>query len=469
MTAPSPLAARARAAVAWCALVAAPAVVAEPIDDYLAREMAVRKIPGLAWAVVENGQLTRQGALGLADVENGAPVTARAIFAIASLDKQLTAAGVMKAAELGKVSLDDPIAKWVDVDLPGVTLRHLLSHTSGLPDEVAGSIEGRAYTDYTSEQLLDTVRGLVPVAPPGHRFLYSDAGLFLAQLATEKASGDAWWTFMRRELFGPAGVTSALSMAPGALIPGRVLAYTLDDTGNLVRDRRLDIDFGPLYNDLGMTVADFARFLGALDAGKPLAAASVATMSTPVVLADGRGAGEIFQWSRYGLGVGLDDFLGEPVVLHSGHSGVGFVRFPERRLAVAVFTNLEHPAGSDPVGLAMGIAGLVEPALALGALPVSATGTAETAQLRAAYEELLAGTPALDRYAPPFRTAAWGGSLAGRAARWGALRRFELVRDAPLEGDRSSLFRATHERATAYVRFSYADGGAITRVVWWHP
>ncbi len=454
---------------------AAVSIADSSIDDYLRREIELRKIPGLAWAVVENGEVTRQGALGLADVENSALITERSIFAIASLDKQLTAAGVMKAAELDKLSLDDPIGTWVEVDFPGVTLRHLLGHTSGLPDQVAGTIEGRAYTDYTTEQLLATVAALVPVAPPGHRFLYSDAGLFLAQLATEKAAGEPWWSFMRRELFAPAEMTTPLSMAPSALIPGRVLAYTLDGEGSLIRDRRMDIDYGPLYSDLGMTVADFARFLGALDSGKPLSAASVATMTTPRQLVDGAFTGELFQWSRYGLGVGLDDFLGEPVVLHSGHSGVGFARFPNRKLAVAVFTNLEHPAGSDPVGLALGIAGLVLPELSLSSLPSlpaqAAAESAPIADLRAAYEELLAGSPALERYAPALRTAAWDGAggLAGRAPRWGALQTFDLVREAPLGGARSFLLRAVHSQATLYLRISLDADGRIARLVWWHP
>jgi CubicO group peptidase (beta-lactamase class C family) len=437
--------------------------------------MELRKIPGLGWAVAQDGAIVSQGALGFADLENGAPVTERSIFAIASLDKQLTAAGVMRAAELGKLTLDDPIGKWVEVDFPGVTLRHLLSHTSGLPDQVAGTLEGRLFTDYTTAQLVETVRRLAPVGPPGSRFLYSDAGLFLAQLATEKAAGEPWWEFVRRELFAPAGMTTPVSLAPSALVPGRVLAYTLDREENLLRDRRLDVDYGPLYCDLGMTVADFARFLAALDAGRPLSPASVAAMTTPARLADGALAVELFQWSRYGLGVGLDDFLGEPVVLHSGHSGVGFVRFPGRRLAVAVFTNLEHPAGSDPVGLALGVAGLVEPALALASLapllPPAAPDAPEIAALRAAYEELLAGRPALDRAAPGFRTAAFDGAggLAGRAPRWGALRSFEPLGAAPLDGLRSLLLRARHERATVYLRFSLDAAGRIARLVWWHP
>ena len=118
-----------------------------------------------------------------------------------------------------------------------------------------------------------------------------------------------------------------------------------------------------------MTAADFARFLAAQDGERALSRAGVTSLTTPSRLADGTPASEAFQWSRYGLGVGLDEILGEPATLHSGHSGVGFVRFPNLRLSIVVFTNLEHPAGSDPVGLAIGVAGLLEPALALAALP----------------------------------------------------------------------------------------------------
>ncbi len=458
------------AVAALLALTQRPAA-ADAIDDYLAVEMAARRIPGLALAVARDGDLVFERAYGLANVENRAPVVAGSIFAIASLDKQLTAAGVLRAAELGLLALDDPIAKWVDVDFPGVTLRHLLAHTSGLPDTVAGSIEGRFFTDYTTGQLLATVAGLVPLAPPGHRFFYSDAGLFLSQLATERAAREPWWDFMRRELFAPAGMTTPRSLTPGALIPHRVGAYTLDGAGALVRDRRLDIDFGPLYTDLAMTVGDFARWLGALDRGRPLTLASVAAMATPVRLADGEPAGELFQWSRYGLGVGLDDYLGEPVVLHSGHSGVGFVRFPRRRLAIAVFTNLEHPAGSDPVGLALGIAGLLESKLSLLTLEPKAPADLElAARLESDYEALAAGHPDLERYVPRLRTLAWEGSggLAGRLPRLGALERFELLRESELDGERTLLLRASHEHGRIYVRFSLDPERRISRLVWWH-
>lgn len=450
----------------------ASALSADAIDDYLAREMALRKIPGLGLAIARDGAVVRTSSYGLAHVETGSPVTPESIFAIASLDKQITAAGLLKAAELGKLGLDDPVSKWVAVELPDATLRQLVSHLSGLPDQVAGAIEGRSYTDFTSEQLLATVAGLVPLAPPGARFSYSDAGLFLAQLATEKAAGEPWWDFMRREVFAPSGMTTPVSMAPALLLPHRVSAYTLGVADNLVRDRRLDVDYGPLYSDLGMTVADFARFLAAQDGEKTLSATSIATLMTPVRTSDGAFAGELFQWSRYGLGVGLDDLLGEPVTLHSGHSGVGFVRFPKRRLSIAVFTNLEHPAGSDPVGLAVGVAGLLEPALSLAALPALAKADpALVARLRADYEALLSGKPDLVRYAPPLRLAAFEGApgLAGRKPRLGGIQAFDLLADGTLDGERTLLCRVRHERGAIYLRLSLdATGGAITRAVWWH-
>ncbi len=281
---------------------------------------------------------------------------------------------------------------------------------------------------------------------------------------------------MRRTLFVPAGMTTPLSMTPALVLPHRVSAYTLDAAGTLLRDRRLDTDFGPLYSDLGMTTADFARFLAAQDGERVLSRAGVAALTTPSRLADGSPAGEIFQWSRYGLGVGLDDLLGEPATLHSGHSGVGFVRLPLRRLSVVVFTNLEHPAGSDPVGLAIGVAGLLEPALALAALAPLAP--------RSAARRGPGPPPALRLRRLPDRQGRSRALCAGARAAglgglsraspdvcrgWGCSQAFEVLRDAPLDGERTLLCRARHGSGTIYWRVSLDPRGErITRLVWWH-
>ena len=447
-----------------------PASLAD-VDAYLARELAARSIPGLAWAAVDGDAVVASGQRGLASVELGSPVTAGSVFAIASLDKQLTAAGVMVLAQRGKLSLDDPLARWVPGDWGDIRLRQLLSHTSGLPDSVAPPHGGRSLLDYAPEELLENIRGLGPLAPPGERYVYSDANLVLAQLATEAAAGEPWRDFVRRELFEAAGMRTATFMDPPAVIPGRVAPYTLDGEGRLLRDRRLEVDYGPLYNDLGMTADDFARWLVALGTERPLSRASLEAMWTPVALADGSPNDETWQWRNYGLGVAVDSWGGRRVVTHSGHSGVGFVYLPDLRRGAVVFTNLEHPAGSDPIGLAWGVLGRLWPELAPATTPAGSDPEATaSAALRAEYERLLTGAPALERWAPRDRISGWegGASLAGRARRLGALRSFSFVRDETVDGERRRHYRAEHERGTLLLRFGVDAEGRIVTLTWLH-
>ena len=114
-----------RAMAAGIALLGAvaPVVHADAIDDYLRAEMAARKVPGLALAVVRADRIERTAAYGYADVENGAAVSDSSIFAIASTDKELTSAGVLKAEERGKLKLDDPVTKYLPLPFRGITIR----------------------------------------------------------------------------------------------------------------------------------------------------------------------------------------------------------------------------------------------------------------------------------------------------------------------------------------------------------
>ncbi len=449
--------------------IVAPSAHADAIDDYLRTEMAARKIPGLAVAVVRADHIEKMAVYGFADIENGAPVSDASIFGIASLDKELTSAGVLKAEERGRLRLDEPVTKYLALPFPGITIRQLLSHTAGLADSLAELDAGRRWTTYTTEQLLEAIHP--PIEPPGSRFIYSDDGMLLAQSVTERATGEPWWTFMRREVFEPAGMHSVVSMRPQALIPGRVSAYTLSADGQLQRDIRLEVDYGPIYCDLGMTVADFARWIMALDGRPPFTPKTVAAQTTPSVLADGTPVAEVFSWTRYGLGIGLEDILGERVITHSGHSGVGFVKLPERGLGVVVFTNLANSAGSDPVGLALGVAGMLEGRVALRDLPRARAPDGElAARLQRDYELLAAGTPDLSRYAGGIRATVWANAddFAGRIHHLGALKSFEFLREQRLDGERSFWFRARYADATFYVRYSLDSEGLIGRLGWWH-
>jgi CubicO group peptidase (beta-lactamase class C family) len=445
----------------------------DAIDDYLQRELAARQIPGLALAVVRHGTVERISAYGLANIETGTPVTADSIFAIASLDKGITATGVMKAMEQGKLEVTDPVTKFVDVPLPSVTLGMLLSHTSGLPDmdqALAEQYGAHPFQRYSTDELLAAVRNAQPIGAPGTRYYYSDAGLFLAQLATQKAVGQPWFEWMQQTLFRPAGMQNVVTMHPTAIIPRRVAPYTFDSAQHLIRDGRTEVDYGLMYNDIGMTIGDFARWLILLDGRGPLSAASINRLWTPVTLADGLPTREVYAFSGYGMGFGLDDVLGEPVILHTGHSGVAYVNFPKLDLAVVVFTNLEHPMGSDPAGLALAVAGLLEPRVSLAALPPAAHAPAAAHRLQLDYELFVAGTPDLAHYAARLRDTVWlnRDTFSGRLPRLGGLVSWQFLRQAPVDGEQSLLFRATHAHGVVYVRFSLDHAGLVTRLVWWH-
>lgn len=450
---------------------AAAAPDAAAIAAYLRAEMAARSIPGLAWAAVDGGEVLAEGHLGLASIELAAPVGEGSIFPIASLDKGITAAGVVALAERGRLALDDPLSRWVPGDWGGITLRHLLAHMSGLPDSVAPPYGGRLLTDYSDEELLAHVRSLPLLAPPGERYVYSDANFYLAQLATAAAAGEPWRDFVRRELFAAAGMTSVAHLDPRAVVPGRVADYSLDSEGRPARARRLEVDFGPHYNDLGMTARDFARWLVALGGERPLSRASRDAMWTPVHLADARPNDESWQWRRYGLGFGLDEWGGRRVVTHSGSSGAGFVYLPEERRGVIVLTNLSHTSGSDPIGLAWGVIGRLWPELALPEQERADPDPALTAALRAEYERQLAGGPDLERWAARSRLGGWegAGTLAGRGRRLGELRAVRFAGEERVAGEARRFLLAEHARGRMLLRFALDGEGRIVALTWLHP
>lgn len=449
---------------------------ADAVDDYLQHELTTRRIPGLALAVVRHGRIDRVSTYGIANLETDTPVTPDSVFAIASLDKGITATGILIASQQGKLALADPITKYVHLPFPGVSLAMLLSHTSGLVDmdqAVAETYGTKLFQHYSTDELLAAVRTAAPSAPaaPGEQYYYSDAGLFLAQLAIEHATGRPFLDWMQDSLFRPAGMLKVVALDPHAIVPHRVSAYTFDATQRLIRDDRTDVDYGPMYNDLGMTVADFARWLIVLDGHGLLSSASVKTLWTPATLADGSLAREVYSFSGYGLGFGLDDVLGQRVILHTGHSGVAYVKFPALDLAVVVFTNLEHPMGSDPAGLALGVAGLLEPALALRTISAPRSGAPPGAyHLRRVYESFLACEPDLSDYAPQLRATMWRNrdTFHDRLPRLGSLLSWTFLRQSLVDGEQAYLFRAAHAQGEIYARFSLDSQGKISRLVWWH-
>jgi len=437
-----------------------PAALPADAEAYIKAEMQNRTIPGLAVAVVRDGRIVASQTFGLANLELNVPVTQDTVFPIASLDKQLTASGIMLLVQDGKVRLDDEISPYF-TDPPaswkGIRVKHLLSHASGLPDVVNEEVGGRSFISYSTDQLLANVKRQALLFPPGMGYYYSDAGLFLSQLITEKASGIPWWQFATERLFTPAGMASIAYMDPVAIIKNRVSGHELTSGGELISNRRNAINLGPLYNDVGATIGDFARWAAALETGRVVPPSLRDQMWSPKSRAN-----DILYWRDYGFGWGLDRYRGVRVVLHSGYTGVGIVILPEQRTSVIVFTNLDNRFGTDAVGLALGISGIYVPEVSLLKLPAKTDpNPSRMKRIQDEFVRLINGEPDYGQYARSLFPGIQEGVIdfATRSPHLGALQSFSFLEER--DDDKLVYYRADFAKARLFLRVGFDSQGKI--------
>ena len=258
-----------------CLSISAPALAqAEAVDDYIRTEMQRRRIPGLALAVVRNGEVVKLKGYGMANLELDAPVTPDTVFELASVTKQFTATAIMLLAEEGKLKLDDPISLRLS-GTPGswkaITVRHLLTHTAGLASLETGFRalwEGGVRLNYsTSEAFAAAMKDPISFAP-GEQWQYSDVGYFLLGMIIEQVSGQRYREFLAERFFKPLGMTGASVPNKWELVRNRAAGYTFfTNTSPLIHIRR-DVYF-ELSSHYGVfsTIKDLVKWEAALVGG----------------------------------------------------------------------------------------------------------------------------------------------------------------------------------------------------------
>jgi len=341
------------------ALAAAPATP-DAVDDYVRAQMERQRIPGLSLAVCRGGQLAKAQGYGFGNVELQVPARAETVYQSGSLGKQFTAMAVMLLAKEGRLGLDDPIARYFEGAPPAwarITVRHLLTHTSGIKDwENEKDIDYRR--DYTEDALAKLAMTLPPDFAPGTQWSYSNTGYVLLGVIVRKASGQFYGDFLRERVFAPLGMTAARVISEADIVPQRAAGYQLVN-GALKNQEWVSPSLnttadGALY----LTVLDLAKWDAALYEDKLLEAGGLAQMWTPVRLANG-------STFPYGFGWSIDEQRGQRLIEHGG-SWQGFraaiARYVDRKLCVIVLSNL---AQAEPERIAHGVAGLLEPSLAL--------------------------------------------------------------------------------------------------------
>lgn len=350
--------------VALCVCAPIASKASDTIDEYVTHEMQAKQIPGLAFAVVEHGRITTVRAYGLANLETGTPVHTDSVFEIASVTKPFTATAVMMLAEDGKLKLEDSISKYIESTPSAwkdITVRELLSHTSGLPGVAWVERDGSPLLRITTKEMFDEIARSPVDHAPGEAAAYSDAGFFLLGMIIEKVSGLKYGEFMQRRVFAPAGMENSRILDRRTIVKNHVSCYELRD-GQLQNDRRVWEHELPSYFGMLTTVEDLARWNLALDEGRVLKRETLDEMWTPAKLKNGAAA--IVDGEPYGLGWFVADWKGHRGVAHPGFTGCIMIRFLNDDFTIIVLTNLDATAGSHELWIALGIAGLMRPELA---------------------------------------------------------------------------------------------------------
>src|SRR5262249_4312703 len=293
---------------------------------------------------------------GMANLELRVPVKAVTVFQSGSITKQFTAMAVMTLVEEGKLALDDSVSKYLDTPASwkGITVRRLLTHTSGLGDYPP---DFPMQKDATEDELLKMVMAQKLLSAPGEKWAYSNLGYVTLGVLIHKVSGQFYGDLLGERVFRPLGMTRVRIISEADIIPDRAAGYRMTD-GEIKNQEwiapslRTTADGG-----LCFSVLDLAKWDEALEQGKIVSRASYDAMWSPVKLNDGSTA-------PYGFGWGIHQAANGHRLLEHGGESQGFTtfiaRYPDDRLTVAVLCNM---AGATPPPIPPRVAGIYAPAL----------------------------------------------------------------------------------------------------------
>lgn len=309
--------------------------------------------PGCSVGVSRGVTTVLERGYGTASLEHRVPITPASVFHVASITKQFTAMSILLLARDGKLSLDDDVRRHLPewAGPPGVTIRHLLTHTAGLREaflliELAAPHDGSRSRHDQLVGLLARQRGLSE--EPGRRYAYNNGGYLLLAEMVKRLSGLSLRAFTDARIFRPLGMRqSHLHDDPGMIVPMLATGYTRGGDG------RLRLAGGPdnVVGNAGLftTAGDLLRWERNFAAPVVGDAPIVAAMETPQALRGGA-------VTTYGLGVQVERHGGRRTVGHGGGdpgASAYLVRYPDHDLAVAVVCNLDE---IDSIGLARSVA-----------------------------------------------------------------------------------------------------------------
>ena len=429
---------------------------ADSLDDALLEEMKRRHVPGLSVLVLKDGKVIKEKGYGLANVEHRVPVTPQTVFQSGSVGKTFTAALILLLERDGKLSLDDPISRHLPDTPPAwdkITVRHLLTHTSGLGDPYE-TLDFRK--DYTDEELIALEASIPMRFSPGEKWAYSNMGYHLLGFIANRAGGKFYGEQLRERIWSPLGMSTRV-ISEADIVPHRAAGYEWKhgalQNQSWVAPRLNTTADGSLY----LTARDLARWDQALYGDQILDARLRQASFTPAKLNDGSDA-------PYGLGWFVDKVKGRRHIHHGG-AWQGFrsylCRYVDDKLTVVILANSDSARPSRFAGMVAGhyVPALIDP-------PVKAIADhdpAVTARVREIAVRLTAGempaglSPEVQaKFSPQTLT-----RVAGFMKEIGALRSVELLANKEEEQGRSFRYRFNYAGETMIANLTIGKDGEV--------
>jgi D-alanyl-D-alanine carboxypeptidase len=337
------------------------------VDVVLADELARGKLAGAVVGVMKDGRIVLVKGYGMADLEDGQAVKPDTIFRIGSITKQFTSAMLLLLVERGQVSLSDPIGKYFP-DFPkaeGITVRHLLNHTSGIHGytdqafwEAKSPLGVRMWRAHTMAELVAGIAAQDNLTdfPVGTDYRYNNSAYVMAGALVEKLTGKPYAVALDEMIAKPLGLTDTAYDDEITIVPRRAKGYGLRD-GKLANAQALSVSISGGAGGIRSTAADMLRWHQALFGGKLLKPESLAVMIEPARLSDGRTTSQARKPDAkgnpqmdYGLGLAVGTRDGRRVIGHGGAIN-GFASslytFPDRQTTIVVLANTDGGASQS--------------------------------------------------------------------------------------------------------------------------
>jgi D-alanyl-D-alanine carboxypeptidase len=316
------------------------------LRERLEKDSAADKFAG-AVIIAKDGKVIFKGAYGMADREKKIPNTLETKFRIGSMNKMFTATSILQLAQAGKISLNDPMGKYI-TDYPNkevaskVTIQQLLTHTGGTgdifgPEFDAHRKELKTLQDYVN---LYGKRGLE--FEPGSRWEYSNYGFLLLGVVVERVSGKSYYDYVNENIYGPTGMTASGSLTEDQVVTNRSIGYTHFGGSGLQPNTDTLPYRGTSAGGGYSTVEDLLKFANAVTSHKLLDAKDTELLTTGKVNT-ARGV-------KYAFGFMDDDT--DATMRHFGHGGGApgmngeLEIYPQSGYVIAVLSNLDPPAAS---------------------------------------------------------------------------------------------------------------------------